>query len=135
MLTANMPSKMVFAEEQLVGAIPSGAKEASVPAPEVDYESIYSGAVENVKAEVEQEGADYDWLEYALYDMDQDGYLELLIQNGTCNADMTYEIYTTEVSATILAKKWEWRRLFLQIRRNIAFLHILEDNGLLQFIK
>ena len=98
MLTANMPSKMVFAEEQLVGAIPSGAKEASVPAPEVDYESIYSGAVENVKAEVEQEGADYDWLEYALYDMDQDGYLELLIQNGTCNADMTYEIYTTDGS-------------------------------------
>ena len=98
MLTANMPSKMVFAEEQLVGAIPSGAKEANVPASEVDYESIYSGAVENVKAEVEQEGADYDWLEYALYDMDQDGYLELLIQNGTCNADMTYEIYTTDGS-------------------------------------
>ena len=96
MLTANMPSQMAFAEEQLVGAIPSGAKTADVPASEVDYESIYSGAVENVKSEVEQEGADYGWLQYALYDMDQDGYLELLIQNGTCVADMTYEVYTTD---------------------------------------
>ena len=95
-LTANMPSQMVFAEEQLVGSISSGAKAANVPASEVDYESIYSGAIENVKSEVEQEGADYGWLQYAFYDMDQDGYLELLIQNGTCVADMTYEVYTTD---------------------------------------
>ncbi|MGN0325919.1 MAG: YARHG domain-containing protein, partial [Lachnospiraceae bacterium] len=36
------------------------------------------------------------YIEYALYDMDQDGYAELLIQKGSCNADMAYEIYTTD---------------------------------------
>lgn len=80
----------------LAGTLAFGVSSVSAADESVDYESIYGGVVDKITSDLVQGGYDYDWLQYALYDMDQDGYLELLIQNGTCEADMTYEIYTTD---------------------------------------
>ena len=39
-------------------------------------------------------GGDYAWITYAVYDIDKDGIPELLVRNGTCEADYMYLIYT-----------------------------------------
>lgn len=68
---------------------------------EINYADIYNSAIESISNDVSRMGGDSDWLQYALYDMNHDGILEFLIQKGTCNADMGYEIYTTDGSNCI----------------------------------
>lgn len=81
-----------------IGSILFAVSKEQTFAAEIDYANIYNRAVESVVSDVERMGGDTDWLQYALYDMDQDGDLEFFIQKGTCNADMGYEIYTTDGS-------------------------------------
>lgn len=40
------------------------------------------------------ESEEYSVAEYSLYDINHDGIIELIIKNGTCEADYTYSIYT-----------------------------------------
>ena len=44
---------------------------------------------------LDQAGNEYDqYMDYFLYDIDKDGVKELLLLNGTCEADYVYKIYT-----------------------------------------
>lgn len=56
----------------------------------VDYEFIYGGILDSIPS----------GYSYTYYDIDKDGYLECFAQQGTCNADMVFEIYTTDGKAT-----------------------------------
>ena len=49
-----------------------------------------------VQMDVAERGGYPDDLTYVLYDMDKDGYKELLIENSTSSADATYEVYKTD---------------------------------------
>lgn len=67
---------------------------------DIDYEEVYNYMVQDMKYELMEETGIQDidsiWnsLRYAFYDMDQDGYKELIAEKGTCNADMRCEVYT-----------------------------------------
>lgn len=63
---------------------------------DIDYEYIYGGVMDGVLSEVSEKGGDVDWLNYALYDMDKDRFLELIVQSGTCDADLVYKIFSTD---------------------------------------
>ena len=54
---------------------------------EVDYPYIYGGIMDTVTFN--------DWTEYTYYDIDNNGYLEFIVQNGTCNADLVWDVYST----------------------------------------
>lgn len=69
---------------------------------ELAYDYIYGGIVDGIVEEVSESGGDSDWLSYAFYDIDNDGYLEFLVQKGICDADLMYEIYTTDGSSCSL---------------------------------
>lgn len=66
-----------------------------------ESDHIYSEAVNSVLSEVFVKGGNKEYLSYVFYDINKDGYLELLIQMGTCDADMRYDIYTTDGSNCI----------------------------------
>lgn len=58
---------------------------------ESDYEYIYGGIVDSVLSDY----SDYDYLYYTFYDVNKDGYLEFIVQHGTCSADIIFEVYST----------------------------------------
>ena len=67
--------------------------------PEPDLQSIYYNYsdYENILQQVFDNAADTmggEYLLYAVYDMDGDGVLELLVLDGTCEADYTWNVYT-----------------------------------------
>ena len=42
-----------------------------------------------------------EYNDYYLYDMDGDGVKELLLQEGTCEADYMYQVYTIANGAAV----------------------------------
>lgn len=72
-------------------------KESNMPETiDADYEAIYKGVMDYIYTGVRETGGTMDWLQYTLYDMNGDGYLEFIMISGTCDADSMYEIYTTD---------------------------------------
>lgn len=61
---------------------------------DIDYESVYTEVVNSIYANGINNYTDY-FMEIALYDVDMDGIMELLIDHGTGEADRVYEIYST----------------------------------------
>lgn len=57
---------------------------------EPDYREAYEDLVDQAYAQYGE------YILYGLYDIDKDGVKELLLQNGTCEADYTYQIYTVQ---------------------------------------
>lgn len=58
---------------------------------DVDYAYLYGGVLDSVINEF------YGYnIYYVLHDLNNDGYLDLILQSGTCNADMGFEVYTTD---------------------------------------
>lgn len=61
---------------------------------EIDYGAVYGGIIDSVISSVSMNGGDVDYLTCSLYDMNNDGYKELIIENGACAADVVFEVYT-----------------------------------------
>ena len=106
-IKAITPKKSITDEEE--SSIPEDDTEGDfeVAAPEsIDYETIYNDTVASIytNATVNEGYADY-FLQIAFYDMDGDGILELIVQHGTGEADMLYEVYTTD--GTVVTKVGE----------------------------
>ncbi len=59
---------------------------------DVNYDEIYTWILD--ASYVNADSPEY--CEWTLYDINKDGYLELLVQSGTCNADMEYTVWTTD---------------------------------------
>ena len=57
---------------------------------DLDYSSVYGGIIDKVIGELDPD-MDSNELQYAFYDIDKDGYLEFLIENG----NLEYEVWTT----------------------------------------
>lgn len=60
-----------------------------------DYYTLYGGLLDEVNAAY----GEYNY--YYIYDIDNDGVKELLLQEGTCEADYQYYIYTIENGAAV----------------------------------
>ena len=56
------------------------------------YQSIYGEILDMTYENTEDDFPEY--LMYYIYDIDKDGTKELLVQDGTCEADYVYKIYT-----------------------------------------
>ena len=72
---------------------PAIAGEASAPMTE-SYYDCYSPILLSIHAEFNDSFGTADYLDYALYDIDGDGVLELIVLAGTCEADFVRRIYT-----------------------------------------
>ena len=88
---------VLFISASLIGILGGQEVSAEETMPtNLNYSDIYGTVASDIYNQLSaQDPISADYLEYALYDMDGDGYQELLIQNGTCTADMVYEVYTT----------------------------------------
>lgn len=62
---------------------------------EVDYPYIYGGVMDSAASYMSQKTGSANGIEYAYYDMNNDGYLEFFIKYGASNADMVCEVYST----------------------------------------
>lgn len=67
----------------------------------VEYGYIYGGICDYVISTVDENGGSIDYLTCALYEMNNDGYKEFIVENGTCAADVVFEVYTTDGSSAI----------------------------------
>lgn len=67
---------------------------------EVDYQYIYGGVMDMVLSEASEQIGGADWIAYTYYDMNNDGYLEFFVQTGTSNADIGWEVYSTDGDLT-----------------------------------
>ena len=54
--------------------------------------AAYQKILDDTYAKYKDDGGKY--LEYHVYDVDQDGTKELIVRNGTCEADYTWHLYT-----------------------------------------
>lgn len=87
----------------------------------IDYKAIYGDIVLENSIDVDSRGGISEYLTYALYDMDQDGFDELILENGTCDADIVFDVYTTNgEGATMLGT----------IYGNCAFYKVKDGNGI-----
>ncbi len=59
---------------------------------DVNYDEIYGWVLDDAYMEAEYS----EYCSWTMYDIDKDGYFELLVQSGTCNGDMTYTVWTTD---------------------------------------
>ncbi len=59
---------------------------------DVNYDEIYGWVLEDAYMEAEYP----EYCYWAMYDIDKDGYSELLVQSGTSNGDMIYTVWTTD---------------------------------------
>ncbi len=69
----------------------------NIASSEIDYLELYSKEINKIVSEVTNrlDSSAAEALDYAFYDIDKDGYLELIMDNGTCNADWKIEVFTT----------------------------------------
>lgn len=84
--------------EEVVAESEQDQEKVEEPEIELDYGSIYGGVMDYI---VSEHGEDAEYLMYILHDMNNDGYKELIVENGTCNADVVYEVYTTDGEQSI----------------------------------
>ncbi len=73
-----------------------GTEESVPDEKQVDYASLYSDAMDTIVSEVAEGGGFIEYLTFAYYDIDKDGYLDFIMENGTSNADVRFEVYTTK---------------------------------------
>jgi len=66
---------------------------SNVPAEDIDYEYLYGEIMAAILMDAD-EGQVYNG--HAFYDIDKDGYCELLFNIGSCDADMMYHVCTTK---------------------------------------
>lgn len=76
------------------GSLDVDATPAPTPLDQLYYDySDYQNVLQDTCSRFEETmGGDY--LTYALVDLDEDGVLELLVQEGTCEADFIWQVYT-----------------------------------------
>lgn len=71
------------------GSGPKDIEKVSEPK-DIDYEALYAPVIQNILTEY----GDYNI--YYKYDIDKDGVDELMVQEGTCEADYRYQVYTIQ---------------------------------------
>ena len=78
--------------EVLFGSMEEEPSPTPLEALYYDY-SDYRNVLENMEYQYEETmGGDY--LDYGLCDLDGDGILELIVKEGTCEADFVWRVYT-----------------------------------------
>lgn len=81
--------------------VASGADSQEEEVIDLDYEFIYGGIIDMILSEVSEKGGNTDYFQYTFYDIDKDGYLEFIMEKGTCEADMVYEVYSTNENVAL----------------------------------
>lgn len=62
--------------------------------------AAYQKVLDDTYSKYKNQGGKY--LEYHVYDADQDGTEELIVRNGTCEADYMWKIYTYDGGRAVL---------------------------------
>lgn len=57
---------------------------------------------------IESDSAIYEFLSYVYYDMDKDGIEEMIVQYGSCSADMSNVVYTIVGNAVIIVGEFPY---------------------------
>lgn len=94
------------------------------------YRDIYGPIVQDVCEEYSTDSGVYNV--YSLYDIDKDGIKELLVEEGTCEADYMYQVYTIQNKKSVyLGETSGWHSAFYEDENGGTEKYIICVQGLM----